>query len=341
MQPNARSIVPSLWEGTVIISIGYITSRKEPRFDWFFESLAVQLQPTDDIELILVDFFAQEGDGWTSADVGTRGTEVMKAQTKAGLKCPVIWTPPKPTVWQGPYRLTKDQWWAAANSRNTALCWSAGDYWVNVDDRCVLLPGWMDAVREAKAGNYAVCGPYQKRTSVTVENGLIKNAGIVTGEDNRTAYVRQYYDIHQHLRNPFSAPGSWWYGCSTGIPIEWALKVNGYPEDVCDGLGSEDSLFGILLQNNNLPIYFDERMAIVEDRSPEFIGTTMRREDKGEIGTPRDKSHSALNRIQTSKVSMNSYDIRQLRNNMLQGKPWPKPTALAYDWFDKQPINQM
>ena len=314
-----------------MISISYITSRPEPRFDWFFSSLAAQLKSEDDVEVTVVDFFAYDDN---------RRYEVFRPA--AHHQVPNVgWIAPKPTVWQGPNRLPKDNWWAAANARNTALCVAKGDWWACVDDRCVLMPGWMDAVRDAVKGNYAIIGPYQKRTGITVENGFIKHAGIVTGEDNRLDYVNHHYTLHESLKNPYSAPGSWWYGCTTCLPVEWALKVNGYPEDICDGLGSEDSLFGLTLQNNNFEIRYDTRFYIVEDRTLEFLGQVMRREDKGEIGTARDKSHAALAKLQASKTSLNSFDIRRLRESVLRGEPWPKPSALPYDWFDKQPLSQM
>lgn len=326
-----------------MISISFITSRPEPRFDWFFESLRPQLKSEDQIEIILVDFYAQEGDGWMANDVGARGTQVLKLQTKAGITCPVIWTPPKPSFWQGPFRLPKEHWFAAANARNTAICWAEGEFWASLDDRCVLMPTWMEAVREAaRDGKYAVCGPYQKRTGVTVEHGTIRHAGIVTGEDNRILYVQEHYSDPRHrLTNPYSAPGSWYYGCSFGLPLESALKVGGFPEDICDGLGSEDSMFGLLLTANHIPIFFDTRMSIVEDRTPEFLGPVMRREDKGEIGTARDKSHCCLQKYQQTKTALNSFDIRRVREAIQTGHPFPKPSALPYDWFDRQPICEM
>ncbi len=319
-----------------MISIGYITSRPEPRFDWFFDSLRNQLRG-DDVEIVIVDFYAQPGDGWTATDCMKRRDDVFRE----GHGFRLVWEPPMPTVWAGPYRVTRQNWWHAGASRCTVLCYATGDYWVNLDDRCVLLPGWMDAVRDAVKGQYAVCGTYEKRTGITVENGIIRHAGIVTGRDNRLEYVNDHYLQHRHLSNPYSAPGSWFYGCTFGLPLEWALKVNGVPSTFCDGLGSEDSMFGNILQQNNLPIYFDTRMAMVEDRTPEFLGPVMRREDKGEIGTARDKSHACLAKFLQSKTSLNSFDVRRLREAVQAGHPFPSPKDPPFDWFDHQALVDM
>lgn len=321
-----------------MITVGYITARKECRFDWFFQSLRMQLRPDDNIEIVIVDFYAQPCDFWTSEDVRNRETTVFMRAYDAGLDAQTLWAPPKPTVWAGPHRLTKQNWWAAANARNTVLCLGRGEFWAQVDDRSVLMPGWMDAVRDGMKGDYAVCGPYQKRTGITVERGHIKHAGIVTGEDNRIEYVQEHYSMHQHLKNPYSAPGEWWYGCSTALPTEWALKVNGYDE-TCDSSSGEDYIFGLMLQNNGYPIYFDTRLKIVEDRTPEFIGEPMVRKDKGQ--SPADKSHALLTKLRGQRRAQHPWDLRQLRTQHQRGIPWPAATWPVADWYDGQPLKEM
>ena len=314
-----------------MISIGYVTCRPEPRWDWFFQSLARLLRPGDDLELILVDYYAQACDDWTQTDVERRGKEVAAAVIDAGLAGrPVRWVPPKPTVWAGPHRLSQVNYWHVAASRNTALCYVRGDYWAMLDDRCVLQNGWMVALREAVAGNYAVCGAYQKRTGITVKNGVIENAGIITGKDSRVAYVKE----HRANAVTTPAPGSWFFGCSFGLPTEWALQVNGFAEDYCDGMGAEDTLFGSCLETIRCPILFDRRMAIVEDRTPEYLGPVMKRIDKGK--SPQDKSHRVLEVFKGSPTSKNVCDLRALRQRVLAGQPFPPPVGPHTDWYDGQ-----
>lgn len=317
-----------------MISIGYITSRPEPRFDWLMQSLGRLLKPSDEVELILVDSFAEPNDGWTSAMVQDRARQVSKAQSASGMKrIRVSWVPPKPTVWSGPYRVTRDNWWSAASSRNTALCLARGDYWVMLDDRCVLQHEWMDGLRAAEAGQYAVCGPYQKRSGITVEDGVIKHAGIVTGEDSRLEYCRTHYmDPKHQIENPYKAPGSWFFGCCFGVPMEWALQVNGFAEDYCDSLSAEDYVFGNCIEANGWPILYDVRMAIIEDRTPECLGPPIKRTDKGV--SPHDKSHKVLEIFKGSKTSKNSFEIRQLRKRVLAGEPFPLPIGPRTDWYD-------
>jgi hypothetical protein len=315
----------------MLISIGYVTSRKEPRFDWFLDSLRRQLQSSDDVEIILVDFFAQPCDDWTRENVDWRGIQLSRAVHKLSVR----WSPPKPTVWSGPGRLPKDNWWSAANARNTALCLARGDFFACVDDRCVLMDGWMEAVREAVKGQYVVCGPYQKRVGITVKDGVIEHAGIVTGEDNRLAYIKEHY---QSLANPYSAPGEWLYGCSFGLPLEWALRVNGFDE-TCDSSSGEDYIFGLMLQNNGYPMYLDTRMYLIEDRSPEALGVPMVRKDKGV--SPNDKSHALLAKLRGQRRAQHPWDIRDLRTRVQKGAPWPKAFWPTTDWYDGQPVKEM
>lgn len=300
------------------LTVAYISSRPEPEFDWFLESLANQVKERTSVILV----HPQYGPGW---------------HVKWGLN--IVSTAPKPTVWQGPHRLTKADWWAASNARNTAICLCKTEWIAFVDDRSVLEPTWLQAVSDAMKGNYAVCGPYQKRKGITVENGIIRHAGIVTGEDNRRQYVNQHWSDPRHgLSNPYACPGSWWYGCSTALPLEWALQINGYDES-CDGMSGEDYIFGQMLQNNGFPIFYDLRMGIVEDRTPDKLGPAMIRRDKGV--SPNDKSHAQLELLKGCKRAQHDLNIRELRNNKLLGGAWPIPTKPDKDWYDGQPLSEM
>lgn len=304
------------------LAVAYITHRVSPEAPWFITSLANQVPKGYTVDVIAVD---------------VHGPERGKVSTVENLRVQLV--RPKPTVWQGPHRLTAEDWWAASNARNTAICLCKTEWIAFVDDRSVLMPTWLEAVRDAMAGNYAVCGPYEKRVGMTVENGYIKHSGIITGEDDRLYYVKKHYSDPRHkLSNPYNAPGGWWYGCSTALPLEWALKVNGYDE-TCDGLSMEDCIFGLMLENNNLPIKFDTRMMIVEDRTAERLGRPMLRKDKGT--SPNDKSHALLAWLRGEREAQHQWNLRELRQAALAGAPWPIPTKPDKDWYDGQPLGEM
>lgn len=301
------------------LTVVYVTSRKHAAIDWFADSLNRQ-QGMRSMDVIIVDKFAAKR---------------KLPETYGYLN--ITHVEPKPTVWQGKHRLTKQDWWAASSARNTGICYCKTEWIAFVDDRCVLSNHWLDAVKDAMAHEYAVCGSYEKRISMTVNNGIIKNAGIVTGVDSRDTYCRKYWD-NKNSNKVHVCPGEWWYGCTNALPLEWCLQINGYDE-TCDGASGEDCIFGLMVQNNKFPIMYDRRMHIIEDRTLDFIGEPMRREDKGK--SPNDKSHALLDMLKHRTTAKHPLNLREMRENVLAGKPFPIPTEPTVDWYDGQPLSEM
>jgi hypothetical protein len=202
-----------------MISLGYITSRRLPRFDWLFDSLRRQDHLALVKQIIIVDFYAQVCDGQTEADWLDRQNEVMSAARD--LAHLVTWTPPKPTVWAGPHRLTKENWWHAANARNTWLCLAGEPWCAGLDDRCILEPNWTDTIMKAVAGQYAVFGSYEKHHGMQVVDGLIRDAGKTDSVDHREMLCRK-----NGSEMPFRCPGEWSYGANLAAPTAWLLEAN-------------------------------------------------------------------------------------------------------------------
>jgi len=307
------------------LTIVYTTARHEPRIEWFLDSLYRQPDGPS-CKVIVVDPFRKPAENASVRVVN-----------------------PKPTVWQGPYRLTKQDWWAASNARNTGICLCDTDWVGFVDDRSVLIETWLEAVKAAMSGLYVVCGPYEKVHNLVVQTGrpsaLDKLSEYYTwdgkktdGIDSRVAYVQEHYAQHKHLSNPYNAPGEWTYGCSLALPLEWALQVNGFDETM-DGSSGEDYVFGLMLQNNGFPIKFDLRMKMIEDRTPGTLGPTMIRMDKGV--SPNDKSHWLLNKLKHERRALHQWDLRQVRASALAGKGFPVSSWPNKDPYDGQPLAQM
>lgn len=283
------------------LTICIVTSRKNSGVDWLIDSISMEMP---EAKILIIDFWA--GD-------------------------------PKPCVWQGQHRLTKDHWWAVSNARNTALCQCKTDWVMFLDDRGVLLPGFSQAVKDAIAGNYIMCGAYQKRIGMTVENGVIRHGGTITGEDGRKEYLEK-----TKLPNPFPAPGNWFYGCVNLLPLEWALSVNGWPEQ-CDGMGFEDVIMGMILENNGYPIRYDTRAMLVEDRTPDPSEIVFKRSAKERFpNDTEDKAHTMLRLVKNMRRSENPFrDIRELRQSIQDGNPFPITNQPTHDWFDNQPLASM
>lgn len=314
------------------LTIAYMTSRREPRIRWFLDSLHSQLESNRDIpqpHIVLVDFHYQVPPRWPFA-MGYCG----RLSTLS----------PKPSVWQGDNRLTKQHWFAAANARNTALCLSEDGWLAYVDDLSVLMPGWLQSVREAMAGNYIACGAYRKVKGLVVENGIVKSFTLFhQGEDNRLKHVTQ--DVTQ-------CGGNWLYGCSLVAPVEALLSVNGWPEDLCDGHGFEDVCMGIVLKNAGYDIRYDRRMMTYESeedhhKEPAFIRKDFHFENgvavEGGNGKT-DKSHGALNIALASTHFPNSFGeggIRALRQKILAGESFPIPTSPQNEWYTSKLLSEL
>lgn len=291
------------------LSIGMITARKEPEIEWFLDSLERQKKPKDEIEVIIVDLLCESA------------VNICEGVSRH---------PVKPSVWQGPHRLTMENWWAISSARNTFTCLAKHDFIAFTDDRCVLATTWLQAVRDAMEGNYAVAGSYEKRSGMKVENGKIIEPGEIIGVDFRNPK-------RQNLP-PRKTYGGDWFGCTSALPLEWVLEQNGHDERL-DSLGLEDVVFGNRLAQNGRVTMFDSRMKIIEDRTPEHCKDMPKRTDKGI--SPNDRSHAMLDKFGGGKRAGHPFDIRDVRNRALAGEPWPMPWGPTHDFWDGEPLGEM
>lgn len=320
-----------------MLTIAMITARKEPKFDWLFDSLAYQLTGDDQIKVIIVDFWAQAmPPEWDAVTAKERVNMTLAAANKHKLlQGKVSVHPPKPNVYQGPYRVTKSNWWSIDCVRNTAIC-LADDGWIAfLDDRLILQPTWMQAAKAGILRGYGVVGSYRKVRELVVENGrAIRHSGTV-GEDSRT--------IGLSGTPPFPCTGAWFFGCSTCVPLEWMLKINGYDER-CSTLSFEDVICGVLLERNGFPLKFDPSMGVVEDRTPDQMDVPFKRQNKSKNDNKKDdKDHTILRIAQTGPLSFPNEHLGEggivaLRNRVRSGKKFLKPSGPSTDWYDGSAI---
>lgn len=294
------------------LSIIYQTAREEPKIEWFLDSLKRELGDFKNLKLIIVDFYRNQ-----------------RPLPVTDLPWETVWIEPMPNHYQGPHRLTKEDWFAAANSRNSGLCHASDGHVVFVDDLSVLLPGWFKAVQDMMKARYIACGAYHKVKELVVENGNVvsyKNGGL----DHRYKYGSD--------SGPVDCRGDWLYGCSCGGPTDVFLSVGGFPSYLADAISSEDYCLGIVLTNNGHQLKYDRRMMTFESEELHSVGKVMIRRDKGT--SPNDKSHSLLDRVRRLKHFENYYEggIHQLRLDALAGKPFPPCRMPVTDWYDGQRI---
>lgn len=304
------------------LTIAHVSCRRDSKLEWFLDSLANQCGG-ESVNLIIVDFYAD--------DPERRKEILLKLSRFPQFQFKI--TPPKPTVWQGKYRLTKENWFAAASMRNTAICLCETTHIAFCDDLAVLQGGWWNAAKEACELNDTItCGAYAKVRQLTVETGVaIAYEVNPHGEDDRLKRV--YQDV-----SPCN--GGWLFGCSFVAPMECLLTVGAFPEFM-DGLGAEDYTLGMVLQNAGFKLRYDRRMMTLESEELHYVETPMKRADKGV--SPNDKSHAALHLAQQSKYFPNYYEggIRKLRQDILSGIPFPTSQTPDRDWYDGQLISEL
>src|SRR5574342_379948 len=124
------------------LTIVYLTFRERPRFEWFVASLNRELRSTPDFDRDKLQVLVIDG----------------RHPRKLEADFPFEHHAPKPTVWQGPYRLTQRDYFCAANARNTAFALARNDHVAFVDDLSVLLPGWLKAHLHAAEHKYVLAG---------------------------------------------------------------------------------------------------------------------------------------------------------------------------------------
>lgn len=318
------------------LTVAYITSRKDPKFTWFFDSLWNELdgKVPHNFSLVIVspsESFAQ--------------SVIFEVYEKPGFASVTDFTPPKPNVWQGRHRLTKQEWFAAANARNTALCLAPDGYIAYVDDLSVLMPGWLSAVREAMAGGYVACGAYKKVKHLNVEHGVVKSyEEYLGGIDGRWKFANG---------DPCPAEQGWLFGCSCAMPVDALLAINGWPE-IADGIGMEDCTAGIALMNAGYKLMYDRRMMTLESEEHHHVEPALRREDWHRDGDQfvtggngvDDCSHALLNLALGSKrfeydVGGGFKDLRELRQHILNGGEFPVRQTPEHHWYTKLRLDSL
>lgn len=324
--------------GPVKLSLIYITGRPDPHLDWTLDALAGQWAADDEIELILVDALGR-GISHESTLCGEREQAILARSPQITR---VIATPPMPNVWQGKFRVTPRDWWAAPVARNTGIVLATHPQLAFLDDRCRPGAQWADAVRRyAALPNAVAAGSYDKYEGAA-------DAPHIT-QDHRL-------DISPGGRE--NCGGGWLYGCSFTLSLAAALEVNGF-EDGCCSLTGEDYIFGMMLANAGYRIDYVPALHVRQDRT-----TGNRTCKEGAYGardkgiSPNDKSHAALARFGARRRTEFTPDLQAHRAAVAEIKekqlclfrwmvlysedfPIPDPTAEYRDWFDGELISDM
>lgn len=329
------------------LTIAYVTARKDPQFWWFISSLRRQVKKMKcgKLRIIVIDFWCQPlpYHNWDWSHVTRRKHQFYSMAHDFGP----LHIPPKPTVNQGPHRLTKNDYFSPSNSRNTALCKCETPWLAYVDDVSCLGPDWLTSVVEAIQGNYVACGAFRKVKNLVVDGGKVIHFDPHWDAEKKNDLGLDSRSIQRPGNEVKDCPYSWLFGCSVVMPVSALEQINGWPETICDstGVGAEDGFLGCALVNNGSVLKYDKRMFTYESEEYHHQDPKMTRIDKGKIGTPDSKSWAAVRMLVGAKRFDNDFapfaDIASLRQNILKGGQFPIPTGPTRDWYDSEPLSNL
>lgn len=234
-----------------MITIVYCTARDNPRFQWFADSLSNQIGDINH-QLIIVDSRLWYMDR----------TDEFKSIINNRLS--YIHIAPKLTVWAGPRRLTKRDYYALSNARNTALIHAIYSHVAFCDDCSVLSERWLHHHLEAAKNGICMAGPSIKYFNMNVENGKLVSHGdqCLLRADTRSNIVSK--EIDEDTRDPIPVNSSWLYGCNFSVPLDKALSINGFDEEYDGQSNIEDCDFSLRLSHIGETIYYHRDCAIYE-----------------------------------------------------------------------------
>jgi hypothetical protein len=219
----------------------------------------------------------------------------------------------------------------------------------------------------AAEGGWVACGSYGKARGLRVEEGEIVDfegytppiliedqegggeelwkrlykgmlEGWPVGCDTRLAQVGD--------KGPHPCDGGWAYGCSLGAPVEALLSINGWDEDN-DSMGGEDYACGMMLHRKGHELKYHPAMMTIESEEAhsELGEKIFKRIIKGPPG-PRDASQVMYSYLVSGmkKVSADYYGgkgLRDVREAVLKGTPFPVVKIPEHDWRDGQALAEM
>ena len=225
----------------------------------------------------------------------------------------------------------------------------------------MLLPGWLKAHVHAASHGYVLCGTTCKHRKLVVspEGDVLEKDDFPPGMDSRMSRIPP--------EGLLRCNGGWLYGGTFSVPLEHALRINGQDE-ACDTIGGEDYDFGQRLERGGSEIFISRACGTLEDDLAHHAQAAVIRLDKPwppKRGAPprtfsqdgwsapaanleSDGPYSSnylYHRLQREASRFwtvgNTFDLRQMRDKVLRGEPFPIPDGPREHWVDGQPLSEM
>jgi hypothetical protein len=295
----------------MMITFGFPTCRSQCGLDWFVDGLEWQARwlgfDLMSAELVVVDALL-----WVDPQVRRdQISDIVRG------RIPLVHVPPKPSPFQGPDRLTKDEYAAHSSARNTVLCHARGDYILSVDDLSILEVTWLQFMLEAALHAKVVAGTYSKDNDVVVESGRCIERTI----------TKFFVDGRGNEGPRFTNGGGWFFTGNFGLPMRLALKVNGFDERL-NAFGCEDCDMGVRLARLGHETWIEPRAKTIQAQDLKLkqndVSFSYRRIAPLEV----DRWQCNSDPPDRTWTAGNDFVLRDLRASILAGGSYPPPA-----WF--------
>lgn len=291
------------------LTIAYFTCRRDPKVEWFFRSLNRELKNDwTNVKILVIDYLYQYEPEERLEYYRSAYKDIALSGNLTDDQVTVI--SPKPSHCQGKFKVSKNDYFAASNARNTAFIHCTTDYIVCIDDLTVVKEGWLEVVLWGLKNSYVILGSYAKVKQLECDpSGVYK----YTAESLANGLDSRFKNPVIVSNAPTKVAGSWLFGCSFGMPLKLAFDVDGFDE-ACDGQGAEDYDFGIRIGRVTTEIYYSRQMFTFEDDDLHFA--------PGNVKFIRTSKVLTENTLMKDKIGVSS-DHAMLQNVMKTTSPKP------------------
>ena len=258
-----------------LVSVIMCTIRPNPQ--WKIMLRGLRHQNFQDFELVIVDGLFDK----------------RKDQVKHVLKdCsfPITYVKDKP--WFHSEEVQSGKRPGIASARNTGVIHARGELLAIMDDNTWVPPDWLS--RHVKAFNagfdgmaglqhrfydaeglrkygehYFVDGKYPDGRCIpcNVQDTPcchVERMGVLTLlKDYRETYNENYIRAPGESATYNMLPLGWFYCGNASIRTKFVLKINGFPEEFCGEMGSEDSFVSVCLQRCNAKLVLDKKSHVI------------------------------------------------------------------------------
>jgi len=240
-----------------LVSVNMCTIRSVPRWELLLDSM--EQQTFKDFEYIIVDGLYNQ-----------RKDEVEKILKDYSF----------------PITYVKDKFWyhseeekfgtrpGLPSARNTGVIHARGKLIVWHDDNTWLPPDWLSRHVQAFKLDFdgmagLSYGSWAKPHKMSTFSDLIKdhredyNGNKIPIIDEKTHEITYQYNM---------LPTGWLYGSNMSIRTEYILKINGFPEEFCGQMGSEDCFTAICLQRAGAKLVLDKKCFVIHFSDEHHVG---------------------------------------------------------------------